>query len=283
MSARELRGAPVAAALCEGLRIRVAALEARGVTPKLVIVRVGDDAGALAYERGAMTRMAKVGVACDVRAFAANVGRDEFESALRAIADDPSVHGILMMRPLPAQLDTAAAIACVPAAKDVDGMTPASLACVFSGSGKGFAPCTAEAVVRLLEHYEVPLEGARVCVLGRSLVVGRPLSQLLLARNATVTTCHSRTRDLAEETLRAQVLVSCMGRARAVGADMVAPGAIVIDVGTNDDGKGGIVGDVDASVCEVASALTPVPRGVGSVTTSVLAAHVVASAEDMLA
>lgn len=281
-AARELRGAPVAKAICERLAPRVEALAAAGVTPKLAIVRVGEGAGALAYERGASSRMAKVGCACETAALPADVSQAELERTLGALAADASVHGILMMRPLPRHLDEAAAIACVPAAKDVDGMTVGSLAATFSGAGEGFAPCTAEAVVRLLEHYEVPLAGARVVVLGRSLVVGRPVAQLLLARDATVTMCHSRTADLAAETRRAEVLVSCMGRAHAVTADMVAPGAVVVDVGTNDDGNGGITGDVDyAAVSQVASAVTPVPRGVGSVTTSVLAEHVVAAAEGM--
>ena len=278
--ARELRGAPVAAAICERLAPRVEALEAAGACPKLAIVRVGEGAGDMAYERGACSRMAKVGVACEVRALPADVAQAELERTLRSLADDASVHGILMLRPLPAHLDEAAAIACVPSAKDVDGMTALSQARVYGGEGTGFAPCTAEAVVALLEHYEVPLAGARVVVLGRSLVVGRPLALLLMERNATVTVCHSRTQDLAQECRRAQVLVSCMGRAGAVEAHMVAPGAVVIDVGTNDNGAGGICGDVAYEVAShIASAITPVPRGVGSVTTSVLAAHVVTAAE----
>lgn len=278
--ARELRGAPVAKAICGALAPRVERLADAGVTPRLSIVRVGEGAGELAYERGARSRMAKVGCEVQTSALASDVSQAELERTLRGLADDPGVDGILMMRPLPAGLDEAAAIACVPAAKDIDGMTTGSLAATFSGAGEGFAPCTAEAVVRLLEHYEVPLAGARVAVLGRSLVVGRPVAQLLLARNATVTVCHSRTRGLAAETRRAEVLVSCMGRAHAVTADMVAPGSVVVDVGTNDDGNGGITGDVDfAAVSQVAAAVTPVPRGVGSVTTSVLAEHVVAAAE----
>ena len=261
---RELRGAPVAKAICGALAPRVERLADAGVTPRLAIVRVGEGAGELAYERGARSRMAQA----------------ELERTLRELADNPAVHGILMMRPLPPGLDEATAIACVPAAKDVDGMTTGSLAATFSGTGEGFAPCTAEAVVRLLEHYQVPLAGARVTVLGRSLVVGRPVAQLLLACNATVTVCHSRTRDLTAETRRAEVLVSCMGRAHAVTADMVSLGAVVVDVGTNDDGNGSITGDVDCTaVSQVAAAVTPVPRGVGSVTTSVLAEHVVAAAE----
>ena len=283
-SARVLLGAPVAKAICEGLRPRVEALEARGVAPRLAIVRVGGEAGDLAYERGARSRMGKVGIETDTLALPDDVSQEELEEALRSFARDERTHGILVLRPLGSGLDEPRAIACVPGAKDVDGMTPASLARTFSGKGAGFSPCTAEAVVRLLDFYGVPLSGARAVVVGRSLVVGRPLAQLLLAKNATVTTCHSHTSDLARECRGASVLVSCMGRARAITADMVAPGAVVVDVGTNDDGAGGITGDVDfGSVSEVASAVTPVPRGVGSVTTSVLALHVVEAAERLSA
>lgn len=281
--AAELRGAPVAKAICAGLAPRVEALVGSGVTPRLAIVRVGENPGDLAYERGARSRMDKVGVACDVSALPANVSQAELEGVISSYAADPLTHGILLLRPLPREMDEDAVVACVPGAKDVDGMTPASLASTFTGKGEGFAPCTAEAVVRLLDHYEVPLEGARCVVVGRSLVVGRPLAQLLLSRNATVTVCHSRTRDLAAACREADVLVSCMGRAHAIARDMVSAGAVVVDVGTNDDGAGGITGDVDFdAVSEVARAVTPVPGGVGSVTTSVLASHVVEAAERTL-
>lgn len=280
MTARELRGAPVAAALCDHLRQRVRALERAGVQPSLAVVRVGERAGDLAYERGARARMDKVGIGCEVRALPADVGRSELEDTLRTLAADAAVHGVLLMRPLPAALDARAAAACVPPSKDVDGMSVGSLASVLAGTGEGFAPCTAEAVVQMLEHYEVPLTGTHAVVLGRSLVVGRPVAQLLLAHDATVVVCHSCTRDLADECRRADVIVSCMGRAHAVTADMVHQGAVVIDVGTSDDGAGGVTGDVDfEAVRQVASAVTPVPRGVGSVTTSVLAEHVVRAAE----
>jgi methylenetetrahydrofolate dehydrogenase (NADP+)/methenyltetrahydrofolate cyclohydrolase len=184
------------------------------------------------------------------------------------------------MRPLPSGLDEAAAIACIPPSKDVDGCTTANVASVYAGDGKGFAPCTPEGVMRLLDHYGVRLDGARVCVLGRSLVVGRPLASLLVSRDATVTICHSHTADLALECRSADVVVSAMGRARSVTSKMIAPGSVVIDVGMNVDDEGRLCGDVDyEAVSEVASAVTPVPRGTGSVTTSVLAEHVVRAAE----
>lgn len=280
LEALELRGAPVARALCEGLVPRVETLIGRGDTPCLAVVRVGEQPGDLAYERGARSRMAKVGINFEERALPDDVTQGELETCLRELDASGRVSGILLLRPLPRHLDAEAAAACVSAAKDVDGMTAASLAATFAGRGEGFAPCTAEAVVRLLEHYQVPLSGARVVVLGRSLVVGRPVAQLLLARDATVMLCHSRTRDLSEECRRADVVVSCMGRAGSVRSGMLAPGSFVADVGTSDDGNGGITGDVRFSeALGVAAGVTPVPRGVGSVTTSVLAEHVVRAAE----
>ena len=278
MTARELRGAPVAAALSSLVAVRAAKLARFGRPARLAIVRVGERPGDLAYERAARVRMDKVGIACETYELISDVSRLELERLLRDLADDAQTDAILVLRPLPAALDEAA-LSLVPAIKDVDGMTPASRAATFASDEAGFVPCTAEAVVRLLEYYGVKLAGQRAVVLGRSLVVGRPLAELLLARDATLTVCHSRTTHLAAECRRADILVSCMGRARAITAEMVSPGAVVVDVGTSvkDDG---IVGDVDyEAVSEVASAITPVPGGVGSLTTSVLALHVVEAAE----
>lgn len=276
----ELLGAPVAKEITAQLAERTEALKARGITPKLAIVRLGENAGDMAYERGALSRMAKVGAEVDVHALPAATTQADLEALLNALSADPTIHGILMMRPLPAHLDEATATACVAPAKDLDGMTTGSLAKLYSGTGQGFAPCTAEAVMAILAHYNIDPAGSHAVVLGRSLVIGKPVAQLLLAANATVTTCHSRTQNMAELTRQADILVTCMGRANTVTADMVKPGATVIDVSTNDDGQGGITGDVCfEQVSAVAGALTPVPRGVGSVTTSILAKHLTESAE----
>lgn len=279
----ELLGAPVAKAITADLQNRVEALKARGVTPKLAIVRLGEAAGDMAYERGACTRMGKVGVEVACHALPESTSQGELEALLDALSADASVHGVLLMRPLPAHLDESKVAAHLSATKDVDGMTVGSLAHVFSGKGAGFAPCTAEAVMAILEHYGVELVGKQAVVLGRSLVVGKPAAQLLLSQNATVTVCHSKTQDLASHTKQADLIVSCMGRAHSVGNDMLADDGrvqVLIDVSTNDDGQGSITGDVDTeSIVEANVRVTPVPRGVGSVTTSILARHVVESAE----
>lgn len=279
MTACELRGAPVANTVCDELRPRIASLAHQGIYPRLSIVRMGENPGNLAYERGTRSRMDKLGLAYSVVTCREDCSQDELESCVARAVNEEDHPAVLVMRPLPAHLTESSVIEQVPPQQDVDGMTALSAARQFRGFGEGFAPCTAEAIIRMLDFYHVAIDGARVAVLGRSLVVGRPVAQLLQRRNATVTLCHSHTRNLAEICRASDIIVSCMGRAHTVQADMVAPGAFVIDVATNDDGAGGITGDVAyEEVCEVAAGVTPVPRGVGSVTTSVLAEHVVVSA-----
>lgn len=276
-----LRGKPVADALVEGLRPRVAALAERGVVPTLACVRVGERPDDLAYERGAAKRCAAAGVSLRRVTLSADCTDAQLREAVDAVNADASVDGCLLFRPLPAPLDEDAACAALDPAKDVDGVTPGSLFGVFAGRPVGFAPCTAEAVMRLLSFYDVPLVGADVVVVGRSLVVGRPVSLLLQRENATVTMCHTRTRDLAGHCKRADVVVVAAGHAGTFGAACAAPGQVVVDVGINWDAQAGcLVGDVDAAaVAPVVSALTPVPGGVGSVTTACLVAHVVEAAE----
>lgn len=276
-----MRGAPVAAALTERAAARASALAEHGVRPTLAIVRVGERADDLSYERGALKRCERVGV--DVRrvTLPADCGQRELLAALGDVAADSSVHGILLFRPLPAGFDEVAACAAIPSEKDVDCAGDASLLGVLSGRPRGFAPCTAEAAIQVLDHYGVALEGARACVVGRSLVIGRPVAALLTARNATVTLCHTRTRDLAAECRRADVLVVAAGRPGTVGADAVRAGQAVVDVGINwDEAASRLVGDVDAdAVAPIVDKITPVPGGVGAVTTAVLATHVVEAAE----
>lgn len=276
-----LKGAPVAVRLTEEAASRSAALSARGVVPTLCLIRVGERADDLSCERGLLKRAASAGV--DVRKVVldATCSQGELMAAVAFANADPAVHGILMFRTLPASLEEAAACEAIAPEKDVDCLTSASLAGVFAGSGEGYAPCTAGAVMHLLDAAGVPLEGARVTVVGRSLVVGRPVAMMLQAANATVTMCHSKTRDLARACREAGVLVVACGRARMVGADCVRPGQVVIDVGIIwDEGAGRLVGDVDFDVVEpIAGAVTPVPGGVGSLTTAVLMTHVVQAAE----
>ena len=277
-----LRGAPVARAIAEGLAARVDALRARGVEPRLAVVRAGEREDDLAYERAAERRCLAAGIAFQrVVLEADGVDQASLEGALDALGAQGDVHGILLLRPLPAPLDDAAAAARVPAEKDVDCAGPAGLLATLSGRGGGFAPCTAESALAILDHYGVPLDGANVTVVGRSLVIGRPVSALLLARDATVTTCHTHTRDLAAACRAADVIVAAAGSPAAIGPDCVRPGQVVVDVGTNWDAAAGrLVGDVDFDAVEsVVSAITPVPGGVGAVTTAILARHVVEAAE----
>ena len=278
--AKELLGLPVANALTEQVAERVRALKGHGVEPTLAILRVGERADDLSYERGALKRCEKAGVA--VRRYVLDEGctQEELMASIAQINADTSIHGCLMFRPLPATLDEAAACAALDPSKDVDGITQGSLYGVFAQQPVGFAPCTAEACCELLDHYGYDLTGARVCVVGRSLVIGKPVSMLLQARNATVTMCHTRTRDLAATCREAEILVVAAGHIGTVGADAVAPGQAVVDVGINwDEAAGKLVGDVDYAACApVVDAITPVPRGVGSVTTAVLVKHVVEAA-----
>lgn len=276
-----LRGAPVAAAITGELTARVDALKARGVVPTLAIVRVGERPDDLSYERGACKRAEKVGIAVERIVLPADCTQEELFAVIDRVSGDPAIHGCLMLRPLPATIDEAAACAALDPAKDVDGITQGSLYGVFANEPTGFPPCTAEAVVELLERSGIALEGARVTVVGRSLVIGKPVAMMLQARHATVTMCHTRTRDLAAACRAAEVLVVAAGHAGTVGADAAAPGQVVVDVGINwDEAAGKLVGDVAFEEVEpIVAAVTPVPGGVGAVTTAVLAQHVVAAAE----
>ena len=275
-----LKGGQAAAAMNEKTAARVAALTAAGVVPTLAVVRMGAREDDLSYERGVMNRCAKLGIQVKPYLLEADASQDQLLAVLGEINQDSSIHGCLIFRPLPAQIDDKAVRSTLAPEKDVDGITDASLAGVFTGSGVGYAPCTAQACVEILDHYGIPLEGKRVTVVGRSLVVGKPAAMLLDRKNATVTICNSRTRNLPELCRQADVLVVAMGKRGAIGGDCVAPGQVVVDVGIHTDENGKLCGDVRFAEAEpVVEAITPVPGGVGAMTTSVLAAHVVEAAE----
>lgn len=281
--ARLLRGAPVASSLVERAASCAARLRDRGVVPTIQMVRVGDRGDDLAYERAAEKRCRAAGI--DVRRLCLEKDCDQahLNGAIEAIGAQDDVHGILLFRPLPPQLSEEAASICVPAGKDVDCLGPLGLLDTLAGRGDGFAPCTAEAVLALLDFYEIPLDGANVVVIGRSLVIGRPVAALLLSRNATVTMCHTHTRDLPALCRKADIIVSAAGVPGTVGAECVGRDQVVVDVGTSwDAASGRLVGDVSFDDVEPpVSAITPVPGGVGSVTTAILATHVVKAAERM--
>lgn len=275
-----LRGAPVAKSMTEEVAERAALLAAAGVTPKLAIVRVGDNPSDGAYVRGALKRAERAGVATELVSLPDTISQDELLGEISRINADCSIHGCLLLRPLPVHMDEPAVCAALAPEKDVDGITPGSLFGVFAGEETGFAPCTAEAVVELLERSGVEIAGSRVAVVGRSLVIGRPVAMLLMGKNATVTICHTRTRDLASECARADILVVAAGHASTVGASAVCDGQVVVDVGINVDETGALVGDVAFDEVEpLVRAITPVPGGVGAVTTAVLMKHVVEAAE----
>lgn len=274
-----MKGADVANAMKEVLIDKVESLKEKGVNPCLTIVRVGNRSDDLSYERGAKKRMETIGIECRILELPEDIQQEDFEKEFAAVNDDPTVHGILLFRPLPNHLDEEPVIASVNPEKDMDCMSPVNMAKVFSGDESGYAPCTAEAVMEMFAHYGIDLTGKRVTVVGRSMVVGKPLAMMLLKKNATITVCHTRTADLPETCRNAEILVAAAGKAKMITADMVGEGAVVADVGINVDESGNLCGDVDFEAVEPkASYISPVPRGVGSITTSVLAKHVVRAA-----
>ena len=279
--AQILKGAPVVAAMNEANAARCAALKEKGIVPTLAVVRVGAREDDISYEKGIVTRCGKVGV--EVRQFhlAEDVTQEELLDVIRQINGDASVHGCLIFRPLPKRFDDRRVQEALAPDKDVDGITDGSMACVFTNMPIGYPPCTAQACLEILKYYNVPLSGKRAVVVGRSSLVGRPLALLLGARgrDATVTMCHSRTTDLAEECRSADILCTALGRPRFITADMLKPGAVVIDVGINrieENGRARLCGDVDfAAAAEKCAAITPVPGGVGPMTIAMLLSNTV--------
>lgn len=277
---RLLKGAEVTAVLNQQLIRRAAALKQRGVAPLLALVRVGAHADDIAYEQGVLKRAESIGVETRRFLLPETVSQGELLAVIESVNRDTAVHGCLIFRPLPAQIDNDAARNALDPAKDSDGITDGSLAGVFTNSKQGFPPCTAQACLEILDHFGIELKGKRVTVIGRSLVVGKPLSLMLQARHATVTMCHSRTVDLPARCREAEILIAAAGQAEMVDASYLSPGQIVLDVGINFTAAGQLVGDVCFAAAEnTVDAITPVPGGVGTVTTSVLIKHVIEAAE----
>lgn len=279
--AQILKGAPVVEALNNKMIEEINQLKSEGIEPTLCIFRVGERPDDLSYERGAMKRCEKVGVTVKNVVLKADVSQDEFDRTLESLNCDDSIHGILMFRPLPAQLDNEKARQMLNPTKDIDGCTDGSLAGVFTNTKVGFPPCTAQAVMEILKYYNIDIQTKKAAVIGRSLVIGRPVSMMLMHENATVVTCHTKTLNPAEIASKADILVAAAGRIHSVGVEYTNPKQIIIDVGINwDEEKGGITGDVDFQTVEPeVKAITPVPGGVGTVTTSVLVSHVVEAAK----
>ena len=265
-----LKGLPVANAINEKL---IEELKGMDKVPHLAIIRVGERPDDMSYERGATKKMEKVGFDCTSYTFPADIDNETFQKEFDKINEDDNIDGILLLRPLPKHLDEKAIENRINPNKDLDGISPVNLAKVYAGDTTGFAPCTAEAVIEMLDFAGVDLTGKRVTVVGRSLVIGKPVTMLLMKKNSTVTVCHTKTVDMASVCRNAEIVVAA-GVAQMIDKSFISKDAIVIDVGINVDEDGNLCGDVNFDeVSELASILTPVPGGVGSVTTSVLAKH----------
>ena len=273
--AKRLSGKEATAALNARIRANVETCRAHGVEPTLCMVRVGDNPSDMSYERGAAKRCETLGVACKQVHLPEDVSQDELLSVIEDVNQDPAIHGLLLFRPLPKHLDQALIENALDPAKDVDCMTDLSMSGVFTGKQIGFPPCTPQACMEILDHYGYDCTGKKAVVIGRSLVVGKPAAMMLIKKNATVTICHTRTKDMPAVTRDADLIIVAAGRAGVIGADYVREGQTIIDVGINVNAEGKLCGDVDfAAVEPVVDAITPVPGGVGTVTTSVLVGHV---------
>ena len=277
-----LRGAPVAAALTEELAQRTKALKEKGTNPKLAILRVGDGESSRTYEHSAITRCSKIGIEVENIILPENCSQEELMGKIAEINSNENIHACLMLRPLPSHLDEQAACEALLPSKDVDSMTSASLNGVFIGTSMGFAPCTAQSCMEILDYYGFDPSGKNVAVIGRSLVIGRPVAMMLQAKNATVTMCHTKTVGMADICKKADILIVAAGHPKVVDENFVNPNQIVIDVGINVDENGKLCGDVNFDrVMPNVKAISPVPGGVGTVTTAVLCKHVIEAAEKL--
>ena len=276
---KELRGMPVVKGIAETAINDIEQLTQKGIIPKLAVVRVGEREDDLSYERGLLKRFDAVGALVDVKVLPLDVTQEELESCIHSLNEDTSVHGILVFRPLPKHLNEEVVKELVTPRKDVDCMGERNLAHVFMQDGKGHNPCTPQAVMEMLDFYGYDLTGKQAVVVGRSMVVGKPLAMMLQKKNATVTMCHTKTVDLAKECKEADFVFAAAGVAKMLTGDFVKEGQVVIDVGINMV-EGKLCGDVDYdAVSGIVDAASPVPGGVGTVTTSVLLKHVIESAK----
>lgn len=277
--AKRLLGKEVNQALNKRITENVNLLQNQGITPKLAIIRVGENPGDISYEKGATKRCQTLGVACEKILLSSDSTQEELLKVIDRLNKDDEIHGVLLLRPLPKHLNQEQIENALVPEKDVDCMTDSSMTGVFTGKSIGFPPCTAQACMEILDHYKIDCTGKRAVIVGRSLVVCKPTAMMLLSKNATVTICHTKTKDMASVIREADIVIVAAGRPGVVDAECLRPGQIVIDVGINVDQDGKLCGDVDFSQAEtIVDAITPVPGGVGSVTTSVSVSHVVEAA-----
>ncbi len=278
MPAKLLTGKDVAQKMDQDIQRSVQELKAKGVNPSLRIVIVGDAADSVTYANSAKKMSEKNGIACEIEQLPAATSQDEFIKTLRDRNADRNIHGIIVMRPFPKQIREDVVKHILAPEKDVDCFNPVNAGKIMAGDMTGFPPATPQAVMEILRFYQIPMSGKESVVIGRSMVVGKPMSMLLLGENATVTVCHSKTQDLPGVCRRADILVAAIGKARMITKDYIKNGATVMDVGINVEGDK-LYGDVDTEAAkEVSGAITPVPGGVGTVTTRVLLKHVVKAA-----
>lgn len=279
--AKELSGKEVAAAVNGRSQEEAARLKKKGIQPCLAIFRVGENKSDLSYEKGLMKNCQWLGIAYERKIFPQDVTERELLDAIDEANKARQIHGILIFRPLPAHIDPWKIENAVTPSKDVDGMTAASMSGVFTGSGLGFSPCTAQACMEILDYYNINCRGKKAAVVGRSLVVGKPAAMMLLRKDATVTICHTKTKNLPAAVKDADIVLAAAGQPEFLDSAYFSPGQIVLDVGIHVNGQGKMCGDVDyAAAKSIVEAITPVPGGVGSVTTSVLLSHVVKAALD---
>jgi len=282
--AKLLLGKEVTAALNEKIKGDVTTLNSKGIRPTLGIIRIGEREDDLSYERGASKRCETLGVEVQKFLLSADITNKELMDTIDKVNKDDSVHGVLIFRPLPKRLDEETVIKALKPEKDVDGITDGSMAGIFTGTKQGFPPCTAQACMEILDHYDIDVTGKKAVIVGRSLVVGKPAAMMLIQKNATVTVCHTRTVDMPSVVKEAEVVIVAAGRAGIVDKSYLSAGQIVIDVGINVNEEGKLCGDVNFTDAEsIVEAITPVPGGVGTVTTSVLVGHVVEAAMRTLA
>ncbi len=275
-----LNGKALAQQIRESLKARAQSLHARGINPCLAVMLVGDDPASHTYVRTKARACETVGIRSIVRHFPATVSQTELEVQIEAWNADPTVHGILIQHPVPPPIDESALLRRLDPRKDVDGITPASLGALLAGE-EAFSACTPLGIITLLDAYQIPIQGKHAVVVGRSVILGKPVALMLLNRHATVTICHSRTHPLEAYTRQADILVAALGKPEYITGDMIKPGAVVVDAGYNRvEGRTGDVGDVHfESAARVASAITPVPGGVGPMTVAMLLQNTILSAE----
>lgn len=277
---RLIKGKPVADAITLEVKKDVEYLKQNGVLPKLKIIRIGEREDDIAYERAALKRMEMCGISCEVMALHADICQDDFIIKLKTVNDDSTVHGILLFRPLPKQISEDEVKYIINPEKDIDCFNPVNVSKVMEGDETGFPPCTPTAAIEILKYYNVELRGKLAVVIGRSMVVGKPLSMMLLKEDATVMICHSKTENLKKLSSGADILIAAIGKANMITEEYIKEGATVIDIGINVQKDGSICGDVYTDNClEKSGLITPVPSGVGSVTTSILARHLVKAAK----